>query len=185
MKKKQGKKGFLLIEAMLATTVLVFGIVAVIPLVSFSLREAMDSRDQVIAGMLAQEGVELVQNLRDNNWVQVPAKTAFQDNFPSSNKTDCRIDYNSSDVKTCGSSFKLYLDGSNFYAHSGATATKFQRKIELAFDTNNNTTAKQLVITSVTVWGTAGFPPDPISAANCNTTAKCVFTKTTLTTWHQ
>lgn len=164
---------------MFATIILVSGIVAIIPLVSFSLREAIDSRDQVIAGMLAQEGAELVQNLRDNNWVQ--GEGAFDTSkFPDSDHSDCQIDYNDSDVKTCnnGAGSKVLKLNGAFYEHESGNVTKFQRKIELDF-INSDT---QLVVTSVVVWG-GDFPTDPISATNCNTLKRCAFTKTTLTNW--
>jgi Tfp pilus assembly protein PilV len=185
MKIDRRKKGFLLIEAMLATIFLVSGVVAIIPLISFSLREAIDSRDQVIAGMLAQEGAELVQNLRDDNWVQLPEKKAFESNFPLNSATNCRLDYNDSTVSTCDSSSKaLSLNGNGFYSHDGGgTATKFQRKIELKFTPDNNMTATKLEVVSVVLWKAGNFPTDPISVTNCNTLSKCAFTKTTLTNW--
>jgi len=171
------KKGFLLIEAMFATTVMVFGIVAIIPLVTFSLKEATDSRDQVIAGMLAQEGAELVQNLRDNNLVK--DKDAFQDNFPGGDEDDCRIDYKSTDVKKCDASSKaLNLNSEHYYEHGSGDETKFQRKIELDY-----ITAEKLEVTSVAVWG--GIFPVSITDDTCNTLSRCAFTKTILVPWNK
>ena len=171
-----------MIEAMLATIFLVSGVVAIIPLISFSLREAIDSRDQVIAGMLVQEGAELVQNLRDNNWIQSPPKTAFDGGtFPGGDADNCRIDFNDTDIKTCDSSSKvLNLISGNYYAHDAGAPTKFQRKIKLDF-INSDT---QLIVVSVVIWGGVGASfPASIDATTCNTLSKCAFTKTTLTNW--
>lgn len=173
------EKGFLLIEAMFATTVMVFGVVVIIPLVTFSLKEATDSRDQVIAGMLAQEGAELVQNLRDNNLVK--NKDAFQgNNFPAGDKSDCRIDYKSTDVKNCGaSSHVLKLNSEKYYEYGSGDETKFQRKINLKYITP----AEKLEVTSVVVWG--GSFPGSITNDTCNTLSRCVFTKTILVPWNK
>jgi Tfp pilus assembly protein PilV len=174
---KNKKKGFLLIEAMFATTVMVFGIVAIIPLVTFSLKEATASRDQVIAGMLAQEGAELVQNLRDNNLVK--SKDAFQDNFPSSDKDNCRVDYKSTDTKDCdAASMALRLNSEKYYEYGSGDETKFQRKIKLDF-----ITAEKLEVISVVVWG--GSFPGSITDNTCNTLSRCAFTKTILVPWNK
>ena len=166
--------GFSFMEVMLSVFVLSIGIVGVMPLFVSSLRESLDIRDQVVASMLAQEGIELVQNLRDNN--RVRGETAFQSNFPNSSQDNCRIDYNDSDVSDCnnGHSYTLNLNG--YYAHTNSgTATKFQRKITLDFKVSNT----QLVVTSIVIWGGGAFP----AISDCNTAHKCAYASLILTKW--
>lgn len=177
------KAGFSFIEVILAVFVVSAGMVGVLGLMSKTLSGSMDSRDQIIAVFLAQEGVELVQNLRDNNWAQ--EKNAFGDatdsTFPAANVTDCRIDYNDGSL-FCGLSYVLNSNG-GFYDHDGGTATKFSRRIEVDYSNGGKTTADNFVtITSAVTWNNT-IPPAAPTNANCNTSAKCAFTTLVLTRW--
>ena len=174
-KNKKEKKAFFLIEVMLAIFLVLVGFLTVISLASSGLRESMDSRDQIIAGLLAQEGAELVRNIRDNNWVT--GGNSFN-NLPNNNN-DCLVDMNSSEIinGNCTKDFselQLWYKN-NFYTIDPSNpfvATKFHRKID--FDINGN----RLTITSMVVWG-GSF----LTVANCNVSNKCVYVKTILTKW--
>ena len=61
------KKGFTLIETLIAITVLLIAIVAPMSLASEGILAARLAQDQIVAFYLAQEGVEAVRNLRDQN----------------------------------------------------------------------------------------------------------------------
>lgn len=184
--RKNKYAGFSFMEVILSVAVLSIGIMGVMPLIVSGLRETLDSRDQVIAAMLAQEGAELTQNFRDNNWAN--GEKAFKKVFPSVDKDNCRVSYDDSDDMICkdsgnGSSKTLNLNGDSFYTHSAGIATKFQRKMEIVYDTGVANTAKQAIITSVVVWsGSSGVFPDQLS--DCNTTNKCAYNKVVLTIWY-
>src|SRR4051812_26467647 len=59
--------GFTLLETMVAVTLLSVAIVAPMSLTAQSLGSAYYARDEVTAFYLAQEGLEVVRNVRDNN----------------------------------------------------------------------------------------------------------------------
>ncbi|MDO8529622.1 MAG: dockerin type I domain-containing protein [bacterium] len=102
-------RGFSLIEVMIACFVLTVGILAMIDLMAISIRNSIGARDQIIASELAQEGMELVRNIRDNNFAN--DKKAFEDKFPNVDRDNCRIDKNSTDIKDCNNGndrFRLY-----------------------------------------------------------------------------
>lgn len=190
-KTKNNPAGFSFVEAMLSVAVVSIGIIGIFPLLNSGLREAFDSRDQVIAAMLAQEGTEMVQNFRDNNWAE--GKGAFEGNaFPNADNPNCRVNYNddNDDKINCDSGNghkKLYLNGNSFYIHSaagGAAETKFQRKIIFVYDTGLSATAKTLSVTSAAIWG-SDFPGGAIDDSSCNTASKCVFAKVTLSKWDE
>ena len=61
------RAGFSIAEVVVAVFVISTGLLAIISLIINSLNYSMLSRDQVIASQLAQEGIELVRNVRDNN----------------------------------------------------------------------------------------------------------------------
>ncbi len=169
-RKKTKKKAFSLIEAMVSIFMISIGMITVLSLVSVGLRDSMDTRNQTIAALLAQEGIELVRNIRDTNWIQ--ENETFQD---ISNGT-FRMDINDSALDS-SSSFDLYYS-SGYYVHEGGSSTHFRRKIIISGDTS------QKVITSVVVWSGADFPSNA-SLNSCNSTTKCAYTEVTLYDWSQ
>lgn len=68
--KLQVQKGFTLLESIIAIGIFTVGISVSINLISSSLTNAgVRTRDKIIAGYLAQEGIEAVRSIRDNNWI--------------------------------------------------------------------------------------------------------------------
>ena len=60
-------RGITLIETVVAVTILVAAITGPMTLASQSLRASRDARNELMATHLAEEGVEIVHSLRDNN----------------------------------------------------------------------------------------------------------------------
>lgn len=68
-KKRDKKAGFTLIESIVAIGIFTVGISVAINLINSVLINAgTRTRDKIIAGYLAQEGIEVMRNIRDNNW---------------------------------------------------------------------------------------------------------------------
>ena len=67
--KKLNNEGFTLIEVLAAIFVFIVGITAVIYLISKEANLVKTSDDRLTAIYLAQEGIELVRNIREENWV--------------------------------------------------------------------------------------------------------------------
>lgn len=192
-----GPGGFSFVESLLSVFLVAFGIVAVFPLINAGMRESMDSRDQVVGVMLAQEGVELVRNLRDNNWAKgyesFKSEAAYPTGFNSNSQTNCRVDTNNvindcrSNVSTTGR--ELYIaNGNGLYDHtSSATPTNFRRKIDLAYfqadgTAGNQSNAASAVVTSMVSWKTSSVN-FPATLAGCTAGNKCAYTQITLTRW--
>lgn len=178
-------RAFSIGEVMLSVFILGVTMLTILSLYASGLRDFQDERDTVIASVLAQEGVELARNIRDNNWAQrecakksdcVASGGNFPDtfaNFKSTNDNDCRVDINSVNVTSCGTSKVLNVAG-GYYVHSAGTATKFRRTIDLKY------AGDDLIVTSFVSWD--GSDPDT-ATGTCNVTNKCVFSQTTLTDW--
>jgi len=71
------KKGFTLLEVMIAIFLVTVGIVGVFALINKSAVQMGASPNSLIAAYLAQEGIEIVRNIRDTNWIETP--TVFWD----------------------------------------------------------------------------------------------------------
>ena len=128
---KLQKRGFSLIEVLLSLVVLSFGITAVAVLMVNNIKNLQTSKNQIIALQLAQEGIELVRNLKDNNTAFISKPTA-----PKVDGSDYSIDKDTSfgDFSSDADAKRLNLTvppAAIFYTHSGTTATKFFRKIKI------------------------------------------------------
>jgi len=183
MKKKSNKnkigtkKGFSLIEVLFALFVLSVGIGAVLLLMSSNIKNSNIAKYQVIASELAQEGVELVKNLKDNRDGDV-ASSKFTNDISGN---DYRIDFDTT-YDSGGNNFKgsnsvgidkrLNLSAGNFYVHSAGSPTRFFRKIAVSItqDANFKKTAN---ITSYVSWNGADIP-NPCTVANKCTTVVSV-----------
>lgn len=163
-------QGFSMLEVLIGVFVIVVGMMAAISLLSAGLGNSMDSRNQAIAGFLSQEGVELVRNIRDTNWV------LGNGTFDGISSGDCAVSTGTA-LKCSGASFQLYYNPANLrYTHNstGASATKFSRKLVL-----ENLASNEKKITSEVIWGGVW----PASIAACNTKNKCAYSEITLTEW--
>ena len=60
--------GFGLIEVTVSIYIITMGLFGLMSLVSQSLKIQNINKNTIIAAQLAQEGIELVRNIRDNNW---------------------------------------------------------------------------------------------------------------------
>ncbi len=156
------RQGFSLMEVMLVVFILSTSLVVFIQVITKSINHSMESRDAIIAAGLAQEGVELVKNIRDNNWAK--KRTVF------AGINSGTIDYNDD---TCKATSVILYYGNSFYNHDGiGSATKFSRRITITgTDTKN--------ITSMVIWEKDSFP----GVNDCNTANKCVYAIITLTKW--
>jgi len=182
------KKAFSILELVIAIFVLTIGIIGALQLISSTIRNSINTRNSVIASGLAQEGVELVRNIRDNNMLLALSNlsldreaTFASHGFPVANST-CLFDYTfnySSSIVVCGAvdnDAKLYRNNTtNSYAHTstGSTETIFKRYVNFDYvndstdTTNPNPTGVN--VTSYVWWGSAARP-NP-----CNLASKCIF----------
>lgn len=116
-------KGFTLIETVVAIFLLTTGLVGSFSLMQRITSFAAISSSQLTAAYLAQEGVEIIRNIRDTNYLE---GSAWDSGIGAA--TDARLDYRSEVFPdaTCGNYLKY---ASNFYACSTDTSSKFQREI--------------------------------------------------------
>ncbi len=75
MKRKENRKGFTLIELIIALGVFSAGIMAAFTLALAGLNTSKDNYARIQAANLAREGIELVRNKRDINWLKIDNNT--------------------------------------------------------------------------------------------------------------
>ncbi|MDD5397313.1 MAG: prepilin-type N-terminal cleavage/methylation domain-containing protein [Candidatus Moranbacteria bacterium] len=173
-KKIQTKKGFSLVEVLVSILVLSFGIVGISSLMMQNIKASVEAKNQIIAAELAQEGIELVRNMRDNNPSDFGTYFVY-----TGGGAEYIIDngYTYADFKNSVNPTvdkeKLYIK-SGYYGHgsNGAVSTKFYRKVNITKDDikhNHN-------VTSYVTWGA---DPDA-SFADCNLANHCISTLSVL-----
>ena len=170
-------------EVLLSLFVLTIGLVTIVSVMAGSLRYSYDTRDTIIAAELAQEGVELVRNARDNNFDPiVSGGTGFADFFPA--QPHCRMNWDDASP-TCfnaqGAADNYYLQYSGgLYKRVDATKERYSRYIYI--NHNNAVNNERAIVRSFVYWG-AWMPPNTGNPANCTAANKCVYAETFLTAW--
>ena len=112
-------------EAIVAIFVITAGIVGVLALVTQTISSATFSKDKLTAAYLAQEGIEIVRNIRDTNWLQ-----------GLSWNNGLGVSVYEADYKASSLSFfsgnPLNLETlTGYYGYGAGDATKFTRKITI------------------------------------------------------
>ncbi len=137
------QEGFTLIEIIVCMSLITFGMMGVLSLVQQNVKAGDINKNRLIASQLAQEGLELVRNLRDQNWIdgvdwQVgsggagSATDIIQDNVYAIDYTGITDVVSANDVLA-----KLYIDGNRLYRHGAGAKTPFSRIIVI--EQNNGT----------------------------------------------
>ncbi len=120
------KKGFTLLEVIIAIFIIAVGIVGAFGSLSQTLSSANIVSSRLVAAFLAQEGIEIVRNIRDGNWLEKPT-VPWDDGLAAG---DWKADYSSSSLSPY-SAENLKIDG-YFYKYSPSGAeTSFKRKITI------------------------------------------------------
>lgn len=142
--KKMKNKGFTLIELIIAVFVVTVGVVFVYGIIQQIISYTLISNSRFVAAYLAQEGIEIIRNIRDNNWV---AGEDWSQNLINGNPpgfTGCNP--GGPPAKYCEADFMdtflterpvaldpnfLRLQGQFYQYDPNGVQTKFKRKIEI------------------------------------------------------
>lgn len=206
------EKGFLLVDSLMAAAVLSIGLVATVSLVSSSVRQYSSNRDMVIAAGLAQEGVEIMRNIRDNNLAQIANDTSSttwtkddtfryfplkDDNNSCGGGRCCHIDpssYNYSDNHSASSgntTVGLICNGD-----SGFYGSNVNYRYKLVLDDNrgyihrseNSRFYRKIEVQYPSndtrrVISYAGWGDYPTQLSDCTLGNKCIYVQSTFTEW--
>jgi len=117
------KKGLTMLEMVITISVLTIGLTGTFALVSGIISRTTTSSFRLIAAYLGQEGIEIVRNIRDTNWLE-----GF--NWDEGLAGEGEADYDDYSLGSFQDRF-LNLDGNGFYSYNPGTQTKFKRKITI------------------------------------------------------
>lgn len=136
-----GKKGFTLLETLVAIFILVLSITGPMVFAQSGLRVAFQSRDQITSFYLAQDVIEYIKNVRDTNGLKSRAWLyGLEDctDTTGSSSVSCSIDTRpgSVEIDGCGGSECQKLTetedvGGVFLGHGGTAQSRFTRTVKI------------------------------------------------------
>jgi prepilin-type N-terminal cleavage/methylation domain-containing protein len=160
--------GFTLIETLVSLAIFSVSIVALISVTASGVADTNFVKNKLTASYLAQEGVEMVRNIRDSNslsllggngipWAPFTA-SVFSSCTPPNG---CKIESSANSLVaticqvTNGYGCQLNYDSSGFYTYASSTASPFSRLITVqdALDGNN-----EVKVTSTVSWNQGSSP---------------------------
>lgn len=136
---KKLKNGFTIIELIISIFILSVAVVGIFSAFSIMTILTSSSKDRLTAAYLSQEGLEIVRNIRDTNWLNidtcVPGDVcpfAWLDGLDMCNN-GCQADYTATSMSPWTGSDADYLnineDGFYVYGSESSLRPKFKRKI--------------------------------------------------------
>ena len=147
IRKLSNQKAFSLLEVIIAVFVVTIGIIGAVNLANNSISAVALSKSQLIATNLAQEGLEIVRNMRDSNWLKdIDWNTGLD-----SCSNGCRVQYDNLGLLLLSDNPILKINPNDFYQYDSGTDSHFHRKISI-----NNISDDQLKIVSEVVWNEHG-----------------------------
>ena len=164
----EGKKGFTLIETMVAITILITAVVGPMQIASKALFSSFYARDQITAYYLAQEGIEYVRHVRDSYYLTstVPsdwpstANNNFSDCISDQiTSFGCRVDVYNQQIKKYTSLSDISSNPLNYNTVSGMYSyqstsndkpSKYTRVLTIS--PNPSTNPDSLLVTSTISW---------------------------------
>ncbi len=177
------KNGFTLIELVIAIFILAFATVGVYNAFSTMIVLTKGFSNRFTAAYLAQEGLEVIRNMRDSNWI---------------NSRDWKTGLDCSSV-ACEAYYKtgtgilsdfplepysnngrvLKIDDNGFYNYISGQDTKFKRKIVITPTANLDA----IDVSVLVIWDEKGQTCD-ISSNNCGSCAYCIKAEEYLYNWY-
>lgn len=128
--KNNNKRGFTLIEAMVAIAILLIAITGPLVLARQGLMSSRLAKNQIISFYLAQDAIEYVRSIRDSNFL---SGSNWLSNLSDCVDGYCQVDVTTSTISSCGAQCPLLrksVDGLYGY-NSGWDETGFRRNIRL------------------------------------------------------
>ena len=167
--KSMPNAGFTLVETMVAIAIISISIIGPLYSVQQGVVASYVSRDRLVASSLAQEGVEYIHAIRDNNFLYNIANSATPRSWlygldgtggsaNCSGTPGCKVDPTQNAITVCsGTCSALNLSSTGVYNHlaiSGSNvATRFTRTVKVVAVSSN-----EAKVTLTVTWVTARVP---------------------------
>ncbi len=126
---KNKKRGFTLIETFVAITILMIAVLGPLSLLSSALKNASYVQNEIIATYLAQEGLELVLDLRNNGPLSYDGASGYLNGVLISFTTQKVTDYTGNICLNSISGYYTVADAN--LCNSGDKSTIFKRTVTI------------------------------------------------------
>lgn len=150
------KKGFTVIEVLAAMFFIVVGAGAAIALITQTTSVSRIAVSRLTASYLAQEGIEVVRNMRDTNFIGIHKGRGGNWKSGRGNSGNllncqggCEVDYN--DVVPSSNQNRFLRLNNGFYQYDAGELTAFTRKITITSPSSD-----QLDVVSEVTWSELG-----------------------------
>ena len=128
-------KGFTVLEVITAIFILTVGVGAALSLMNQTLATGSVVEQTLIASYLAQEGIEIVRNIRDTTWLEKRNNPSLAwDEYLQINAAGWEADYDSQTLNPYSDTSLNIESATGFYGYGPAdpqAQTKFKRKITI------------------------------------------------------
>jgi prepilin-type N-terminal cleavage/methylation domain-containing protein len=150
-------KGFTIIELMVAIVILSFGIMGAYGAFLPFINATYNISHKFTAVYLAQEGLEIVRNIRDTNFIKsAGSRSANWSDGLLECELGCQLDYKTgtltealpNKLKAYDPSEFLKINEDGFYGYDSGVSTKFKRKVTI----DNQLGADVLKVSVVVTW---------------------------------
>lgn len=182
------QKGFTIIELVISIFVLSIAIIGAFNAFSMMVVLTSNTEDRFTAAYLAQEGMEVIRNIRDSNWIST-SLLPWDNSFDNCKEQGCQVDYTitgsgTNPVRPWNSGEYLKKDANGFYNYNFGADTKFKRKITI--ETNTSLLPQHVMKVLVQVsWNEKASIFDAVGhlAGDCSQ-SNCIEVKETLYDWY-
>jgi len=139
--KKNDQRGFSLIEILIVTVITTGVFTVIYSFYSSTIKQEVESRYEMIASNLAQEGVEIVRNIRDENIMEGESDMSTGISSP------CYPYFNvTTGVTSCVSTPEISIVGGRYVNSSSGEDTPFTRTCNTSYDPTLETLEVECVV---------------------------------------
>jgi len=195
-KTQSEEKGFTIIEIVVSIFILTVALVGIFTALSIVVIATSDSVDRLTATYLAQEGMEIVRNIRDTNWLKIKNEPggghSWIDNLGVNGAnvcaSGCEADYTDVSLHPTTGNYLNLMDGFYVYETTNPSETKFQRKIKIAPVPDKDDISSYIIKVVVEVsWNKKATLIEPAITAGAGSCpgANCVKVEETLYNWYK
>jgi hypothetical protein len=137
MSSRNNSRGQFIVEALVASTVLLVGFGGMFALLRRSLNLNQTVTQNYVATYLAAEGIEIAKNLADHNLLEIvsgnPSVTSWDQGFSPG---DYEADYLSTSLRPNNNDLLSLDEAAGLYSYSGSVPTNFRRIVRISRDSN-------------------------------------------------